>query len=239
MKLSLASSSSGTMGIGRRPPLTKIVRASGKNGGFSTEIGPLRPSRSSKIQRLVRHNRSRTVNLVYRADRSTAAPGDVIIFTAWVTNESRSHLRNIRLIPRSFTNEAMQTLSYTSHPEQSGLWLESLAPGESIMRSFSYRVEAADHAHGGNLVSAMQVRACCLGKHVSDEQDAIVSLSGTQMVWPARNQRRSLGYWSSSHGGSLKPRRRQRPAGQARNQMPYSLSGSPTGFSAGQSTSCS
>lgn len=150
------------------------------------------------------------MKLVYGADRSTAGPGDTVIFTAWISNGSKSHLRNICLIPRSFTNEAMETLTYASSPAREDLAIKSLAPGEGVMRSFSYRVTEVDHSHGGSLVSAMQVRASCLGRQVTDEHDAIVSLSGARTAWPVRSTRPGLGHWSSIPVTTVKPRRRPR-----------------------------
>ncbi|MFJ4028559.1 hypothetical protein ACIPWF_14380 [Paenarthrobacter sp. NPDC089989] len=104
----------------------------------------------------------------------------------------------------------MEPLSYASSPESEDLAIPSLAPGEGVMRSFSYRVTETDHAHGGNLISAMQVRASCLGRLVTDEHDAIVSLTGTRTPWPVRSTRPGLGHWSSTPVTSVKPRRRPR-----------------------------
>lgn len=150
----------------------------------------------------------KSVTLIHGADKSTAVPGETVTFTAWIMNESTCHLRNIRLIPRSFTNEAMEPLLYTSSPERRHLSIGSLAPGEGVMRSFSYRVTEADHVHGGSLVSAMQVRAWCLGQEVLDEHDAIVALSGERLDWPARPARPGLGFWSSATVTSVSPRRK-------------------------------
>ncbi len=122
--------------------------------------------------------------MVYGADRPVAIPGDTVIFTAWITNSSASHLRDVTLVPRSFTNEGMEILQYTSEPVERDLRIALLAPGQSVMRSFAYLVTDADHIHGGSLVSAMQVHATCRGQVVSDENDAIVSLSGARTDWP-------------------------------------------------------
>jgi len=124
------------------------------------------------------------IALVYGADRSWAIPGDTVVFTAWITNDSTSHLRDVTLIPRSFTNEGMEALCYTAEPPQQDLDINVLAPGQSVMRSFSYLVTDADHIHGGSLVSAMRVRATCRGQIISDEHDALVSLSGRRQGWP-------------------------------------------------------
>ncbi len=143
---------------------------------------------------LTRKKNAGHVALVYGADRPWAIPGDTVIFTAWITNDSGSYLRDVALIPRSFTNEGMEILQYTAEPVQGDLEISLLAPGQSVMRSFSYLVTDSDHLHGGSLVSAMQVRATCRGQLIADEHDALVSLSGMQRDWPFETdpgQRRS------------------------------------------------
>ncbi|MFF2842616.1 hypothetical protein [Paenarthrobacter sp. NPDC057981] len=102
----------------------------------------------------------------------------------------------------------METLAYTSSPDRRHLSVGSLAPGEGVMRSFSYRVTEADHVHGGSLVSAMQVRAWCLGQEVLDEHDAMVALSGTRPTLPTPPIRPGLGLWSSAIVTSVSPRRK-------------------------------
>lgn len=201
----------------RRPPLAKIARSWRKSRATwpDAAVGPgLRAPRGG---RFARGKTAATISLVYGSDRSVAVPGDTVIFTAWITNDSRSHLRNIRLIPRSFTNEAMEPLAYSSAPAREDLAIPSLAPGEAVMRSFSYQVTATDHIHGGSLVSAMQVKALCLGRHVSDEHDAIVSLTGARMSWPFRSAKPGLGYWNITRIASVSPRRRPRTLVSAAN----------------------
>ncbi|MGJ0386298.1 hypothetical protein [Paenarthrobacter nicotinovorans] len=151
---------------------------------------------------------AKCITLIHGADKCTAVPGETVIFTAWIMNDSTCHLRNIRLIPRSFTNEAMEPLVYTSSPDRRHLSVGSLAPGEGVMRSFSYRVTESDHVHGGSLVSAMQVRAWCRGQEVVDEHDAIVALSDARLDWLPRSSRPGLGYWASATVTSVSPRRR-------------------------------
>lgn len=75
------------------------------------------------------------------------------------------------------------------------------------MRSFSYVVKPSDHAHGGTLVSAMQVTAFFLGRQVMHEHDAVVSLTGAPHAWPVRRTPRSRGY-KSSRGHIKGPGRR-------------------------------
>ncbi|MGO4859298.1 hypothetical protein [Arthrobacter sp. 2MCAF14] len=128
------------------------------------------------MTRLRRPRRSPQIVLVYGADKSAAAPGETIIFTAWIINDSKVQLRNVRLIPRSFTNEGMENLDYTSKPHDGDLHIGTLSAGESAMLNFSYVVSASDHWHGGELVSAMGVTCMSRGRAIRDEHDAIVAL---------------------------------------------------------------
>ncbi|BCW56960.1 DUF11 domain-containing protein [Paenarthrobacter nicotinovorans] len=171
------------MDIRRPRPFLKLLRAVHKDGAQQPGaiVRGLPPHRSAPLAR--RKNAGRAT-LVYGADRPVAIPGDTVIFTAWITNNSTSHLRDVTLVPRSFTNEGMEVLRYSSEPVERDLLIPLLAPGQSVMRTFSYLVTDADHIHGGSLVSAMQVHATCRGQVVFDENDAIVSLSGTRKDWP-------------------------------------------------------
>jgi hypothetical protein len=117
------------------------------------------------------------VVLIYVADKPAATRGETIIFTAWIVNDSRGRLRNVRLVPRSFTNEAMENLEYTSKPPDADLHIGTLAAGESAMLSFSYVVSAADHLYGGELISAMEVTGISRGRTIRDEHDAFVALN--------------------------------------------------------------
>ncbi|MCD4851761.1 hypothetical protein LN996_13145 [Arthrobacter sp. AK01] len=189
------------MDIQRPRPFLKLMRAIHKDAAQqqNTIVRVVPPLRSAVLARKINAGH---VALVYGADRPVAIPGDTVIFTAWITNDSPSHLRDVTLVPRSFTNEGMEMLSYTAEPVERDLRIRRLAPGQSVMRSFSYLVTDADHVHGGSLVSAMQVRATCRGQVVSDEHDAIVSLSGTRRDWPFPSDR------------AEQPRRRSKDPGQ-------------------------
>jgi hypothetical protein len=171
------------MDIRRPRPFLKLMRATHNDPlpQLNTIVQGL-PARRSGA--LARKRNAGHVALVYGADRPLAIPGDTVIFTAWITNDSSSHLRDVTLVPRSFTNEGMEMLRYTSQPVERDLRLGFLAPGESVMRSFSYLVMDSDHVHGGSIISAMQVHGTCRGRAVFDEHDAIVSLSGTRKDWP-------------------------------------------------------
>lgn len=171
------------MDIRRPRPFLKLMRATHKNllAQQNTIVRSLPMRRSGP---LARKKNAGHVVLVYGADRPVAIPGDTVIFTAWITNDSSSHVRDITLVPRSLTNEGMEMLAYTSEPVERDLRIDLLAPGQSVMRSFSYLVTESDHVHGGSIISAMQVRGTCRGLAVLDEHDAIVSLSGTRKDWP-------------------------------------------------------
>ena len=145
----------------RRPPQA----ATAGRGVPALRPGP--PSRKKDVGNIV---------LVCGADKSVAAPGETIIFTAWIINDSKVLLRNVCLIPRSFTNEGMESLDYTSKPHDGDLDIGTLSPGESAMLSFSYVVSASDHRHGGELISAMGVTGMSRGRVIRDEHDAIVAL---------------------------------------------------------------
>lgn len=171
------------MDIRRSRPVMKLMRAAHND----TPRVKCAVDRGLPVRRSVLLDRKKNaghVSLVYGADRPLAIPGDTVIFTAWITNDSTSHLRDVTLIPRSFTNEGMEMLQYTSEPVERDLWIKLLAPGQSVMRSFSYLVTDSDHIHGGSLISAMQVRATCRREVIRDEHDAIVSLSGARRDWP-------------------------------------------------------
>ncbi|GAA3272036.1 hypothetical protein [Paenarthrobacter aurescens] len=170
------------MDIRRPRPLLKLTRALHQKAPLSQGV-VFRGLPNWRSALLVRKKNSGHVTLVYGADRSWAIPGDTVIFTAWITNDSGSYLRDVALIPRSFTNEGMETLQYTAEPVQRDLEIALLAPGQSVMRTFSYLVTDSDHLHGGSLVSAMRVSAICRGQKISDEHDALVSLSGTRRDW--------------------------------------------------------
>lgn len=97
--------------------------------------------------------------LVHSADSRLSFPGDTVTFTSWVFNDSTVPLLNTILIPRSFTNEGLENLDYTSGPVGEELELGELGPGESVKVNFSYVVSLTDSLHRGHLISGMRVRA--------------------------------------------------------------------------------
>ncbi|MFP3579749.1 hypothetical protein [Arthrobacter sp. fls2-241-R2A-200] len=191
----------------RRRPFLKLMRAI-HNDARQQQTAIVRTLPAHRSAALAKKKNAGHIALVYGADRPVAIPGDVVIFTAWITNDSRSHLKDVRLIPRSFTNEGMEMLEYTSQPVERDLKIALLGPGQSVMRSFSYLVTDSDHLHGGSVISAMQVRATCRGQVITDEHDAIVSLSGSRKDWPFGATRNGLPYRASTALPPLLPRRR-------------------------------
>lgn len=115
-----------------------------------------------------------SIALVHYADRSLASCGDTIFFTAWILNDSKETLTDVSLILCSLTNAASEKLSYSTGPGSEDLRIPSLAPGESTKFGFAYVVTYADVACGGEIVSAMQVRARSNSGIHRDECDAIV-----------------------------------------------------------------
>lgn len=118
-----------------------------------------------------------SIALIHFADRFTAAVGETISYTAWILNDSREYLTGVSLIRRSFTNANLENLAYDNAPEGPGTIADSLAPGESTELHLSYVVREEDVVHGGEIVSAMQVKASSASGSVWDECDAIVHLS--------------------------------------------------------------
>lgn len=117
-----------------------------------------------------------SIALVHYADRSLASCGDTIFFTAWILNDSKETLADVALVPCSLTNAVSEKLSYSTGPSAEDLRIPSLAPGESRKFGFTYMVSYADVAHGGEIVSAMQVRARSNSGTHRDGCDAIVRM---------------------------------------------------------------
>lgn len=115
-----------------------------------------------------------SIALVQYADRSVASCGDTIFFTAWILNDSKETLIDVSLILCFLTNAVSEKLSYSTGPSSEDLRIPSLAPGESAKLGFTYVVTYTDVAYGGEIVSAMQVRARSNSGIHRDECDAIV-----------------------------------------------------------------
>jgi hypothetical protein len=115
-----------------------------------------------------------SIALVHYADRSLASCGDTIFFTAWILNDSKETLTDVSISLCSLTNGASEKVSYSTGPNSEDLCVPSLAPGESMKFGFTYVVTQADVAYGGEIISAMQVRARSNSGIHRDECDAIV-----------------------------------------------------------------
>jgi hypothetical protein len=115
------------------------------------------------------------ITLVHTADSLQAVPGQTVTFTAWVMNDTKEPLHKIYLVPRSFTNAGLEMLDYAMQPSKAECFLGELLSGEASTRTFTYRVTENDVGQGGQLVSAMGVRASTLkGQELWDECDAEV-----------------------------------------------------------------
>lgn len=134
------------------------------------------------------------IALIHFADRPSAVAGETVSFLAWILNDSSETLTDVALVRRSFTNAHLQTLSYSTEPDIYELNIASLPPGESADFSFTYVVSAQDIAYGGEIVSAMQVRATSTSGTLWDECDAIVQMGSS----PDRNSHPRVP-WETSH----------------------------------------
>lgn len=120
---------------------------------------------------------SKGISLVHVADRHLAKPGDKITFSTWVVNVSRERMDHVCLLSRSFTNAGMDKLSYLSKPHPWDLSFGPLPPSEAATFTFSYVASLDDQLHGGELLSAMLVRArSSSGRLLWDECDALVDM---------------------------------------------------------------
>lgn len=116
------------------------------------------------------------LKLVYGANEKVAQAGGLLEFTAWIINETKRPIKRVELVPGSFTNEDMTKLHYVSQPSADELRIGLLGAGESVHRTFSYRVMPEDVLHGGELISAMRVRGVAMFRTLRDEDDAAVAL---------------------------------------------------------------
>lgn len=115
------------------------------------------------------------VGVVYFADRDEASPGDTITFTLWVINGAEEVVAEVIVLPRSFTNAGMESLTYTS--AATTLSSGPLSPGETWRVSFTYEVTANDSECGGELISAMFIHAYpTIQSDVWIEADALVRM---------------------------------------------------------------
>lgn len=120
---------------------------------------------------------SKGISLVHVADRRLAKPGDKITFSTWVVNDSQESMDHVFLLSRSFTNAGMDKLSYLSEPHPRDLSFGPLPPSAAATFTFSYVASLDDQLHGGELLSAMLVRArSSSGRLVWDECDAVVDM---------------------------------------------------------------
>lgn len=102
---------------------------------------------------------SSAIALVHFADKYSARAGETVRFTAWILNDSKGAINEVFLIQRSFTNAKREKLTYTTAPSPHDLRIPHMDPGESRQLEFTYVVRQTDIAPGGQIVSALEVRA--------------------------------------------------------------------------------
>lgn len=122
---------------------------------------------------------SAAIALVHFADKYSARAGDSVSFTAWILNDSDEPVKGVQLIQRSLTNGNSETLAYTTEPSKWDLYIPHLAPGESTQLRFTYVVQHSDVIHGGEIISAMEVRATSSNGPLADECEAVVHVRGS------------------------------------------------------------
>ncbi len=132
----------------------------------------------SRWSQLKRRPQGSGLVLMYAADRRLARPGETVVFTAWVINETGRCLKGVRLVPGSLTNEALDVLQFLPLPRPNGQFIGRLGKFETAYRSFSYLVTARDQLNDGELLSGMRVIGRSAFREFHDEHDAVVAVRG-------------------------------------------------------------
>lgn len=98
------------------------------------------------------------ISLVHCADKHSTRAGERLVFTTWIVNSTSETLKNVILVPRSFTNENHEHLAYETLPGRKELRGRTLRPRASLQYSFSYKVTPQDVAVPGVLISAVKAQ---------------------------------------------------------------------------------
>ncbi|MET3370900.1 UNVERIFIED_CONTAM: hypothetical protein ABIE34_004177 [Jeotgalibacillus campisalis] len=114
--------------------------------------------------------------LMYAADRRMVKPGETVVFTAWIINETGRRLTGVQLIPGSLTNEALEVLQFLPLSRRDVQPIGRLGRFETAYRSFSYLVTARDQVHSGELLSSMRVTGRSRFREFHDQQDALIAV---------------------------------------------------------------
>lgn len=96
------------------------------------------------------------ISLVYLVDQVSAGTREHLRFTAWILNGTPETLTGVELQLRSFTNDALDQLTYLTQPEPQELKGRTLGPRQSLRFPFSYITSPKDLEGDGLLISALQ-----------------------------------------------------------------------------------
>ncbi|MGP9502749.1 hypothetical protein ACT3TS_11115 [Specibacter sp. AOP5-B1-6] len=96
------------------------------------------------------------VALVYLADRTEAAVGETVRFTAWLLNATDETLTDISLLPRSLTNGRLDHLAYATTPTAAELSGRTLGPRQCLSFTLTYKPTSTDALDDGLIISALQ-----------------------------------------------------------------------------------
>lgn len=116
--------------------------------------------------------------LMYAADRRLVRPGETVVFTAWIVNETGRRLNDVHLVPGSLTNEALEVLHFQPLSRRDVQPIGHLGRFETAYRSFSYSVTTRDQLHGCELLSSMRVSGRSAFREFHDQQDALITVRG-------------------------------------------------------------
>lgn len=116
--------------------------------------------------------------LMYAADKRLVRPGERVVFTAWIVNETGRRLNGVQLVPGSLTNEGLEVLQFQPLSRRDVQPIGHLGRFETAYRSFSYSVTTRDQLHGGELLSSMRVTGRSAFREFGDQQDALIAVRG-------------------------------------------------------------
>ncbi|MEZ2389921.1 hypothetical protein AB6813_10295 [bacterium RCC_150] len=119
------------------------------------------------------------LHLLHFADKYSARAGETVSFTALIHNASNSPVTAVELISSSLTNANVEQLAFDSQPSPERMTIPYLGPGDSVSLDFSYTVRQSDVLHGGEIVSAMEIRFATDSGWAWDKCEAVVNMRGS------------------------------------------------------------
>ena len=119
------------------------------------------------------------LSLLHFADKYSARAGETVSFTALIHNASQGPVAAVELISRSLTNANVEQLAFDSHPGPERMTIPYLGSGESVSLDFGYIVRQSDVLHGGEIVSAMEIRFATDCGWAWDTCEAVVNMRGS------------------------------------------------------------